>query len=238
MHWFDSHIPAKVLLCASALLAFIGPTMAADYFGPPSGKGPAVILISGASGTAPYKWYAMDVAKLGYTAILVSGRDICPSTAGGCPTAEKDSAANLRKTILASQVHGRVIPGKVAVIGFSLGGGGALVFAAPVADAVAGVVAYYPSISKLPNTREVAARVAVPTLILAGEKDRYFECCLVESMREFDLAARAASTPTELVVYPSAGHAFNLDGPGSRPDDTADAWERTKAFLARVHPLR
>jgi dienelactone hydrolase len=231
-------IRVRPLLGAACLLAHAGSVSAADFYVPSSGAGPAVVLISGASGKLPYRWYAMDVAKLGYTVVVVPGRDICPSSSNSCPRNDEESAENMRKTIVESQDDKRVVRGKVAVVGFSLGGGGALVHATPLADSVAGVVAYYPSISKISDLREVAARVATPTLLLAGERDKYFNCCLVESMREFASGTRAGSVSAELVIYPDADHGFNLDGMRYRPVDTVDAWERTKAFLSRVHPLR
>ncbi len=194
-----------------------------------SAKAPVVILISGDSGTAPYGAYARAIEQLGYRAILVAGRSISSS--------ERDAAEKLRALIEASQRDARAAPGKVVVIGFSLGGGLALVHAAPLADTVAGVVAYYPSISRLQDIRGVAARVAVPTLVLAGEQDRYFNCCLIESMRAFDAAARAAKAPVWLVSYPNADHGFNLDSSRFRADDSADAWVRTRKFLAKYHPL-
>lgn len=218
------------ILPALALLMAGTPGWAASVFAPPGGKGPAVILLSGATGPQPYRWYAMDVAKLGYTVLLVPGKEVSIH--------EKDAAENLRKTIEQAQADTRVVRGKVAVIGFSLGGGGALAQAAVLKDAVAGVVAYYPNITS-PGFDAVAAgaRTAVPTLILAGEQDTYRNCCLLESMRQFEAGARSAGAPFELVTYPGANHGFNLDGPALRADDTADAWERTKAFLGKYHPL-
>ena len=222
---------------AALLLAITTPLMAADVYAPPSGTGPAVILLSGSGGTFPFRWYAQDVAKLGYTAVLVSGKEVCASSSSSCSRSDSESLDALRKTIAEAQRDKRVVAGKVAVIGFSLGGGGALVHAAPLAEAVSGVVAYYPSISKLPDIAQAASRVATPTLVLAGGKDRLFNCCLVGSMQAFAAGTRSTPHPTELVVYPDADHVFNLDGSKYRPDDTADAWERTKAFLARVLPL-
>jgi dienelactone hydrolase len=222
---------ARTLARSLAMLALVAATTAAhsaDYFAPEGGVGPAVVLLSGASGTQAYRWYAMEVAKLGYTAVLVDGSDVCAASSSGCWKRDPDAAENLRKTIDKARADKRVAPGKVAVIGFSLGGGGALAHAARAPELVSGVVAYYPSISKIPELRQVAAQVATPTLILAGERDRHFKCCLIESMREFEAASRAAGSATEL--------GFNLDGSRYRADDAADAWERVKAFLARVHP--
>jgi len=219
------------------LLAATWPAAAADFIAPPSNPAPAVIVISGTGNLAPYRWYAVDVAKLGYAVALVSGSDICSSSSSSCSRTDTESAENLKKAIAELQSRKGVIPGKVAVISFSLGGGGALVHAAPLSALVAGVVAYYPSITKITRLGDVAAQVAVPTLILSGEKDKFFDCCLIESMRTFDSVARAKGAPIELVVYPNANHGFNFEGSRYRPDDGADAWERTKAFLGRVLPL-
>lgn len=213
------------------LLALTAPSWAADFFAPPSGKGPAVILLSGASGLQPYRWYAVDVAKLGYTAVLVAGKDVSIH--------EKDSAENLRKTIEEANADSRVLRGKVVVIGFSLGGGGALAHAALLKEAVAGVIAYYPNITRSTfDARDAGARIAVPTLILAGEMDTYRNCCLIESMRKFEAGALSTNATFELVAYPNANHGFNLDGSFYRSDVTGDAWERTKAFLEKFHPLK
>lgn len=212
--------------------------VAADIYAPPSGPGPAVVIISGASGPFPYRWYAQDVAKLGYTVALVSGKDICASSSSSCSKTDEESVANLKRTLAELQGHKRTLPGKTAVISFSLGGGGALVHAAPLSESVAGVVAYYPSVSKLPDLGKVAGQVAVPTLILSGEQDKYFNCCLIDSMRALESGIRAKAVPVELVAYPMADHGFNLDGSKYRADDAADAWQRTQAFLSKVLPLK
>jgi dienelactone hydrolase len=231
---FARSVRVCIAIMASAVLS---PALAADWFAPETGSGPAVILLSGASGTQAYRWYAMEVAKLGYTVILVNGSEVCASSSSGCWKNDKESAENLRKMIANAQSDKRVMPGKVSVIGFSLGGGGALAHATSLADWVAGVVAYYPSISKIPDLRATALKVSVPTLVFAGEHDS-FKCCQVESMREFELGSRASGNPTELVVYPEADHGFNLDGARYRADYSSDAWEKTSAFLARVQPRK
>jgi len=53
-----------------------------------------------------------------------------------------------------------------------------------------------------------------------------------------EFAAKANGVPLELVVYPSASHAFNLkDWPMYyRTDDSADAWRRMVNFLRKHKP--
>ncbi len=183
----SSFIPAQALrslLGALICLTLAFSASAADYYKPEAGKGPAVIIISGNVGTPPYRWFAIDVTKLGYTAILVHG--------GGTLASEADSAESLRKVIADSQRDPRVVPGKVAVIGFSLGGGAALLHASPLSASVASVVAFYPNIRYMSDIGAAAARVAVPTLVLAGERDTYLNCCLIALQREFEIAARGS----------------------------------------------
>jgi dienelactone hydrolase len=198
----------------------------------PSGRGPIVIVLSGASGPEAYKSYAAEVAQLGYYAVLLHGLDI--STWAGM-TAE----VNLRRTIEQVQQSPDAKPGKVAVIGFSTGGGGALAYAAHMPDLVSAVITYYPSISEVLDMKGFAGRFQVPTLVLTGGKDTHDRCCLIESMKAMEASAKDGGKPFELVVYPEAYHAFNMvQFPFYRAEDTADAWQRTIKMLGQYSPLR
>jgi carboxymethylenebutenolidase len=120
-----------------------------------------------------------------------------------------------------------------------MGGGGALTHAAGMPDLVSAVVAYYPMTRHVADMRSFVARFKVPILVLAGERDRYHNCCLIESMRAMEAAAKEGGAPFELVVYPNAGHAFTwVNTPTYRPEDSADAWQRTKKMLSQHQPLR
>lgn len=198
-----------------------------ELFLPKSQKGPIVVVISGQSGTPNYRKYSAQVAGLGYYTVLVDGKDIL--------TRQQDGAQNLKTVIARAQASPNAVPGKVAVVGFSQGGGGALAHATGLPELVSTVVAYYPATSWSKNIGGLAARIQVPVLLLAAERDRYNNCCLIESMRELETAAKARQAPFELVVYPNADHGFNLDGRTYRGDDTADAWRRTTEMLARHH---
>lgn len=204
---------------------------AQEPFLPKSRKAPVVVLLSGASGTANYRYYGEDLAKLGYYAVLVDGKSIL--------TRGDDGEQNLRKVIARAQASPNANPGKVVVVGFSQGGGGALAHAVVMPELVSAAVAYYPSISwASKDIGGLAARIKVPVLVLAGEADRYNNCCLIEHMRELDAAAKAQQLPLELVVYRNTSHGFNLWGRGYRSDVTDDAWRRTKEMLARYLPLQ
>jgi dienelactone hydrolase len=203
--------------------------VAEEVFLPRGEKAPVVIVISGRSGPADYRDYASRVAGLGYYTALIDGKDIL--------TREQDGAANLRAVIAKAQAAPRGNPDKVVLIGFSLGGGGVLAHGTAMPDLVKAAVVYYPATSWARNLSGVAGRIQLPVLVLAGERDRYNNCCLVEHMRELEAAAKARALPLELVVYPEAGHAFNLLGRTYRADDAADAWRRATLLLAKHLPL-
>ena len=199
-----------------------------ESFPPGFGKGAIVVVVSGASGMALYRDFSSKLADLGYHTVLVDGNDVIFGRTG---------AANLQTVIADSQAAPQAIPGKVALVGLSMGGAGVLLHGAPLKDQVSAVVAYYPAITRLgSDMTPLAAKLQTPVLLLAGEQDRYAGCCLIESMRALAAAPKAA--PFELVVYPNASHGFNLNDPRFvySAQDAPDAWARTTAFLNRLHP--
>jgi dienelactone hydrolase len=216
-----------------------GITTEADQYGPaqsayvpPSGRGPVVIMISCISGPADFRSFAIDLAKLGYYTVLLNGNDIVENP--------KEGYVNLKNAIVRAQNSPYGQPGKVAVVGYSFGGRGALFHATKMPDFVSVVIAYYPAISIIANEdmNALVKEFKVPILVLSGELDKN-PCCSIESMRAMESAAKANRVPLELVVYPSASHAFNLkDWPMYyRPEDAADAWGRMVNFLRKHNPL-
>lgn len=227
----DRRIGWRILVISFVVALACGcETMAAaQTYDPPSGRGPIVILISGYSGTQQYRSYAAEVARLGYYAVLLDGEQYYRLDSRG-----------LRRTIEKTQKSSKALPGKVAVIGFSMGGGAALSRATSMPDIVSAVIAYYPMTKELGNMESLASEFQVPVLVLAGEKDTYYNCCPIDDMRRMEAAAKKGSVPFELVVYPTAGHAFNLANipQAFRAEDSADAWQRTIKMLSQYQPLR
>jgi dienelactone hydrolase len=217
------------LACACASMG----SLSQKAYDPPSDRGPIVILLSGASGmNDAYRSYAAEVARLGYYAVLLDGNDFHPKYG-------KSAAADLRRVIERAQSSPKALPGKAAVIGFSMGGGDALTHAAGMPDLVSALVAYYPMTRYISNMRSFVAQFKVPVLVLAGEKDTYMNCCLIESMRSMEAAAKEGGKPFELVVYPNAHHGFTwVNSPAYRAEDSADAWQRTTKMLSLYQPLR
>lgn len=209
---------------------------AQTVYAPANGPGPLIIVISGQSGPASYQTYAAELAQLGYYTVLLSGKDIL--------NPELTGPANLKKAIDRALSSPTVVKGKAAVIGFSLGGGGALYNAANMPDLVSVVIAYYPYTRTWSNKIDsLVKRFKVPVLVLAAQQDRYKDCCVIESMRAMETAAKESGAKFDLFVYPEANHGFNLmtgaKGEPSRAyrrDDDRDAWQRTIEMLRRYHP--
>ncbi len=206
-----------------------------EIFPPAGGKGAIVLAVSGYAGTDYFRDFSSKLAELGYFTLLMDGKDLIdPGSLGEIiPGAE-----NLQAAITAAESSPHAIPGNVALVGFSIGGAGVLKYGAKLKDQVSAVVAYYPAITITGAISNLAAGLQTPVLVLAGGQDHYQNCCLIASMRELAEAPKAA--PFELVEYPDAGHCFNLNANVPvftyRPQDAADAWDRTVAFLKRLHP--
>ena len=194
---------------------------------PSSGHGRVVIMLSGVDGVAPYKPYAKKVADLGYYVVLIDGRAILSK--------DRQGGDRLVKAIAAAQGSANAKPGKVAVIGFSMGGGGALAYAERQPDKVATVIAYYPVttfIAKVTDMKSFVDKFQVPLLAFAGAKDTFHDCCMLATIQSMKGTASELGKSMDLVVYPDAGHGF-IKGEKYRAADADDAWKRTTAALSQ-----
>jgi dienelactone hydrolase len=189
---------------------------------PATGNGPIIMVLSGATGPRLYDPFAAALAKDGYYVVLLDGTDVRRNAKGD---------EILRRAIGRAQKQPNANPGKVGVVGFSLGGGMALSRATEMPELVAVVVVYYPSTSFVSDPGDLVRRLRVPTLMLAGEQDRYNNCCLIETARAIETAAKERQSTFTLVSDPSAGHGFNLAVPAYRAQDDLDAWKRTVEML-------
>jgi len=83
-----------------------------------------------------------------------------------------------------------------------------------------------------PNIREPLATASdvCPTLAFFGGQDHWTPPADIDALRD----AWKDRRDCEIVVYPEADHGFvhAPERPVHRPDDAADAWRRTLAFLA------
>ena len=129
--------------------------------------------------------------------MLLTGADILNPALTG--------PANLKKAIERAQRSPSALKSKVAVIGFSQGGGAAVYNATAVPDLVSMVVAYYPLTSTWSkNIDSLVKRFKVPVLVLvlAGGRDKHNNCCLIETAQAMEAAAKTSGAKFELVVYP------------------------------------
>jgi dienelactone hydrolase len=122
------------------------------------------------------------------------------------------------------------LPGKVGLVGFSLGGGQVLFYGSQMSDLVAVVVAWYPLTRFIDDVSGFVGRLRVPVLMLAGEADTH-SCCPIGAART--LAVAAARRQFELVSYPNTNHSFIYGGDHYNPQAYADAMQRTAAKLAQ-----
>jgi carboxymethylenebutenolidase len=118
--------------------------------------------------------------------------------------------------------------GKVAVLGFCLGGALTLATAANVPGLACAVVFYgVPDLSKID-----LAKVTAPILAhFAGHDD----WASPEKARAIDKQMKALGKPFELCVYEDAGHAFMRGTDKSKYHEPSAklAWDRTLSFLRK-----
>lgn len=141
------------------------------------------------------------------------------------PVADADFAAATR--YLRSD---RRVKGRIAVMGFCMGGGVALDFGLHDPTLAAVVMFYGP-----PNTDPAQlAALRAPVMAHFGVKDDGIPPAKVE---QFAAAMKQAGRDLKVYSYAGAGHAFMNDArPSYAPDAARQAWARTLDFLQ--HQLR
>jgi dienelactone hydrolase len=208
-----------------ALLA--GVARAQQEFPPPQGMGPVVVVSSGLSGPEHYRDISADIAKLGYDAVLVDGR-----------AEEGTHGAAVKSDIAKALAMPHAKPGKVALVGFSAGGGEVMYYGTQWPDQVAVVAAWFPANSFIKDVPGFANRLSVPLVVFAGGKDHYRkDCCTAAGDMALADAAHGAGKTFDLTVYPDANHDFVKGGGNYNPKDNADAFQKTADALMKYFPL-
>ncbi len=207
---------------------------------PPNGKGRVVVVVSGHSGPGNYAYVAEDFAEQGYYAVLVDGNDFWITGGRGWIRGGRgaikidDGEALLKGVITRSQQSPHALPGKVAVVGFSLGGASTLTYATRMPELVSAVVVYYPRTSDITNPDDFVSKIKVPTLMFAGGRDTYRDCCRIQTARKLADAAKKSEGKGMLEVfeYPDAQHGFTIKSSKAwSPTDAANAFRRTLDHL-------
>ena len=125
---------------------------AQEEYPPPSGKGRVVVMASGATGIPNYRDVARRIANLGYDVVLFDSNNWAGKQDQG-----------LRDAIAQALRLPHALPGKVGLVGFSLGGGYVLGYGTQWSDQVAVVAAWYPSTTAFKDPPGWAGLVRVPT---------------------------------------------------------------------------
>jgi dienelactone hydrolase len=224
---------------AIMLLVFLGQACAGALlpsqkeYEPLKGKGRVVVVVAGHSGPDNYAYVAKDFAEQGYYAVLVDGNDFWIKGGGG-EIKGGSGEALLKGVITRSQQSPHALPGKVAVVGFSLGGASTLTYATRMPELVSAVVVCYPRTDYITDPDDFVQKIKVPTLMLAGGRDTFRNCCRIEMARKLADAAKKSEGKVMLEVfeYPYAKHGFTVKSSDAwSPTDAADAFRRTLIHL-------
>ena len=207
---------------------------------PDGGTGPGIVLIQEIFGVGTFvRQRAMDLAGLGYVVgapdvfwriqpNFVAEHDEAGLQASFAMAGQFDFATGTADCV-AALAHLQALPatgGRVATMGYCLGGG--LAFTAAADGDPACCVSYYGS-AVAPNIGR-AGDVTCPILFHFGGADPYLPTDQIETVQ----AAFADRADVRVVVQEGAGHAFdNFDAPMfTNPAAAAAAWPVTVAFLA------
>ncbi len=214
-----------------------GRTINAYLAVPEQGSGPGVVVLHAWWGlTEPFRQVCDRLAEAGFVALA-------PDLYHGKMTASVEEAQVLSAALdrdverwrgdiegavqVLSQhdaIHLANGRGKLALVGFSLGGAYALDMSVTLAQEIAAVVTFYDSYPGLDYGRASAAY-----LCHFAEDDRFLS---VEKVVEMEQELQAAGRSATFYTYPGTKHWFFEN---NRPEYDAQAarvaWERTIAFL-------
>ena len=117
---------------------------------------------------------------------------------------------------------------RIASLGWCFGGGQSLQLALNTEQPLAATVIYY---GTLVTNQSELAEINWPVLGVFGSTDQSIP---VDTVNQFEAALDASGVTNEIYIYEGVGHAFaNPSGDNYAPKETADAWDKTLAFLSR-----
>jgi carboxymethylenebutenolidase len=202
----------------------------------PEGKGPfpALVVIHEWWGLNDWiKEQASKLAEQGYVALAIDlyrGKvaatpDEAHEIMRGVP--EDRAARDLHAAVEFLKSQPNVNKGRIGSIGWCMGGGYSLNVALHEPTLAATVINY----GHLATDSEALKKINAPILGLFGGQDRGIT---PDDVNKFAQQMKSLGKSVDIHIYPDAGHGFEnpINGAGFRPDDTADAWKRTVAFLA------
>jgi carboxymethylenebutenolidase len=135
--------------------------------------------------------------------------------------------ANLQSAVSYLGSLENVNSSRIASLGWCFGGGQSLQLALnSEQNPLAATVIYY---GNLVNDTDEISKINWPVLGIFGDQDQSIP---VESVNAFEQALNDTGIINEIYIYPGVGHGFaNPSGDNYAPEETADAWQKTLAFL-------
>ena len=202
----------------------------------PAGKGPFPALIVIHEWWGLNDWVKQQASKLadeGYVALAVDlyrgkvadNPDLAHELMRGLP--HDRAVRDLRSAYEFLAAQPNVKKDRIGAIGWCMGGGYALDVALAEPHLAADVIHY----GHLATEPEELKKIQAPILGIFGGQDRGIT---PDDVKKFQQATEKLGKKIEVKIYPDAGHAFENPGnkQGYRPEDAADAWQRTVTFLA------
>jgi carboxymethylenebutenolidase len=221
-----------------------GKTFRAFLAQPEQGTGAGIVILPDVRGLHPFfEELAMRFAERGIDALAIDyfGRTAQSDDRGEGfehrPHVERARWDNLKGDIAAAVEHLRSLPRpprSTFTTGFCMGGRLASM-STTLGLGLAGAIPFYgwptgPSRNGTPAPADVAEKIESDLLIFYGEKDEG----ITRDVRDaYDKALDKAGVKHETVVYPGAPHGFFDRHFDEFADASADAWNRTLAFIRR-----
>lgn len=201
-------------------------------------KLPAVIMI--------HEWWGLNehiknqadiLAKEGYAVLAVDlyNGEVAtdPNRAMELASSVRDNSApaieNLQSAVSYVKSLEAVNASKVASLGWCFGGDFSIQLAVnSTEDPLAATILYYGQPVTEPDS---LSNISWPVLGIFGDQDQAIP---IESVQQFASALNSSQVTNEIYLYEGVGHAFaNPSGDNYAPKETADAWQKTLAFLGR-----
>src|SRR6476620_3385540 len=119
---------------------------------------------------------------------------------------------------------------KIVSMGWCFGGGQSLQLALHSEQhPLAATILYYGT--PLVTDKQEVSKIKWPVLGIFGDKDQAIP---LPEIQKFKAVLDADGIPNEIHIYKGVGHAFaNPSGANYAPKETADAWQKTLAFLKK-----
>lgn len=207
---------------------------ARGFYAEPEGDGvyPGIVMIHENRGLRPeIKTAAEELAKEGFRVLAV---DLYKGTVMETQDEarayrekykQEEGTANLKAATAFLRAQGAT---KIASLGWCFGGRQSVELAISGEQLDATVVYYGGGMAT--STTQLKP-ISWPVLGIFGDADQSIPVAMVDDFKE---SLATLGIEHEVYLYPGVGHAFaNPSNPNFAPEATADAWQKTRAFLEK-----